>query len=1362
MKDLRERVSRLSVAERAHLERILAKEKARTIFHGDIPRSEGRESAPLSFAQERLWVLDQLEPGGSAYNMPLAVRMRGHLNVAALEQSLGEILRRHEALRTTFVIEEDRPVQRIAPPAAFRLASVDLSGMPEGQREAKAQWVLSEEASRPFDLAAGPLLRAVLIRLEQEEHILLVTMHHIVSDGWSRGILYRELSVLYEAFSKGNPSPLPELPIQYADFAVWQRQWLQGDVLAHQLSYWKKQLGGILPVQELPTDRMRPVIKTDRGASTSFQFPRELTGSLKALSLREGATLFMAVLAAFKALVCRLADQTDIIVGAPIAGRNRFETEGMIGFFVNTLVLRSDLSGNPTFRELLRRVHEICLDAYTHQDMPFEKLVEELNPERDLSRTPLFQVMFALQNMPEPNLELSGLTLSRMEIEVTKAKFDLEVQLRETGEGLKGIFLYNADLLDAATIERMAGHYRMILEGIVANPDLRLSELPLLTEAERQQLLVHWNDTKAEYPRDKCIHVLFEGQVERTPDVTAVVFEGRQLTYRELNAKANRLAHTLRKRGVGPEVLVGICMERSLEMVVGILGILKAGGAYVPLDPEYPKERLAFMVEDTKAPVLLTTQRLAELIPVNTVEMIFLDSAEGETAQEDRENPRSGATAMNLAYVMYTSGSTGVPKGVMVPHRAVTRLVCNTRYIDISPQDRIGQISSMSFDASTFEVWGSLLHGACLVGIPTHVVLAPETFAAQIREQKISVLFLTTALLNLMVREVPTAFRTLRHLLFGGEAVDASRVRSLLETGPPKRLLHVYGPTESATFATWYLVEHIPADAATVPIGKPISQTTMYVLDSGMQPVPVGVTGELFVGGDGLARGYLNHPELTAEKFIPNPFTDETGARMYKTGDLVRLRSDGNLEFVGRMDNQVKIRGFRVEPSEIESILKGHQDIRDVVIVSRRDVTGNNSLVAYVVPMHKEYSEEEGLRKFLKRKAPSFMVPSLFVIIDHIPLTPNGKIDYQSLPEPLQRKEEESCLSFAQSKLEQDLVRIWENLLHVRPIGRRDNFFNLGGHSLMIVQIFRHIEKEFGIKINPSVIFQASTIEQLAAVISDSQRAGTGASLVPIQPKGSRPPLFCVADVMSSVLLYRHLAKYLDPDQPVYGLESSEDVLHLSMEEIACQYVSELRRKRPGGPFLLLGFSSGGLIAFEMARQLRVMNLDVPFLGILDTACPGRSKGKHKLREAGWMRTFVRNVPYWLYYYLPFWVRHYGGIALNKLKWPSSDQTTDAYAETREHLERVTHWLKHYTPQKCPGLLTFYQAKAHGLFSSPSDGEWKTLVDCLNVQVVPGNHLSILKEPHVRVLAESINRELRKVGDHYDDNGRMRARNPVK
>ena len=1348
MKDLQERISRLSGARRVILETLLKEKATSGTSKENIPHMPDRGSAPLSFAQERLWFLDRLEPGSSAYTMPLALRLTGHLNVPALEQSLTEILRRHEALRTIFAVENDRRVQRILPAMAFTLSQADLSAVAEEQREVKIQGLADAETSRSFDLATGPLMRAALIRLEPEEHILLLTVHHIVFDGWSMGILQRELSVLYEAFSKGDPSPLPELPIQYADFAVWQRQWLQGENLEKLLTFWRERLRGVTAL-ELPTSHPRPAAQTFHGAVHAIQLPRSLTEGLRDLSRREGVTLFMTVLAAFQSLMYRYTGQDDIVVGVPIANRNRQELEGVIGFFVNTLVTRTDTSGNPVFRELLERVRKAAVDAYAHKDLPFEKLVEEINPGRDLSRNPLFQVMFALQNVPVPTMELSGLTMSRMEVQATRTRFDLEVHLREAEEGLRGMFVYSTGLFDAAAVERMAGHYVRILEGIVADPGQRLSELPLLTEAERHRLLVGWNNAKADYPTDKCIHELFEEQVERTPDATAVVFEGRQLTYRELNTKANRLAHHLRQRGVGPGVLVGICMEPSPEMVAGVLGILKAGGAYVPLDPAYPKERIAFMIGDTKVPILLTRQCPADVVPEHSCGVLCVDPGGEGMAQESGEDPVSGATAVDLAYVMYTSGSTGDPKGVMIPHRAVVRLVCNTNYITISSADRMAQISNISFDASTFEIWGALLHGACLVGIPKDMVLVPGDFAARIREQGISVLFVTTALFNQMAREVPTAFRPVRQLLFGGEAVDPTSVRRVVEAGPPGGLLHMYGPTEGTTFTTWYPVEKVPEDAVTIPIGTPVSNTTVYLLDSTLQPVPVGVPGELFIGGDGLALGYLNRAGLTAGQFVPNPFSEEAGARLYRTGDLARLGSGGALEFIGRTDHQIKVRGFRVEPFETEAVLRKHPDIHDAVVVSGKDSTGNNCLIAYTVPKERGLSDGDTLRTFLRSKVPALMIPSLFIAIDRIPLTPNGKIDYQALPEPLPRSERESSQSFQPSKLEQDLIAIWEELLHVHPVGTRDNFFDLGGHSLMIIQVFNRIEKKLGMTVRPSVIFQAPTIEQLAAVISNYRSSDPESLLVPLRANGLRPPLFCLPHITGNALLYHRLAEHLDPDQPVYVLDSSEDVLLSSMEETAARYIREIRGKIPDGPFLLLGFSSGGFMAFEMARQLHRMNLEVPFLGILDTSCLSYCRERIRRWDGAMIRTSLSNLPFWLYYFAPFWLNHYWTAVRNELKKSLAHKTPDPPVEPDDQQEKIIHWLKNYTPGRYPGPLTFYRARAQSLFSPSHDKGWSSFADRVNVQVIPGHHRSIIQEPHVRVLAEKITTALREAVSRF-------------
>lgn len=967
MSDRSTDVFELSDKKRALLDALLREDGLVSPHGREIPRRQAGAPIPASFAQQRLWFLDQLEPDGSAYNVPAAFHLKGKLDLDVLRRSLDEIVRRHEALRTTFGAIDGSPVQRVAADRSVDLSVVDLSDRPGPDRTAELHRRLKEESHRRFALSEDLMLRAVLLRLDAEEHVLLLMMHHIASDGWSMGILNGELSTLYRAFAAGKPSPLPELPIQYADFAVWQRQWLQGETLQAQLAYWKKQLDRV-PALKLPADRPRPSLQTYRGAKRSVRLPQALSEALKALSRREGVTLFMTLLAAFQTVLYRYTGQDDIVVGSPVANRTRVEIERLMGFFVNTLVMRTDLSGNPSFRELLGRVREVTLRAYAHQDLPFEKLIEELHPQRKANDNPLFQIMFVLQNAPRQALELAGLTVSPFEFDSEIVRFDLEVHLWEKPQGLAADFIYNADLFDGATIERMAGHFQTLLEGIGADPDESVSRLPLLPAAERERMLVEWNSTESDYPRHECIHRLFEAEAARAPDAVAVVFEGEQLTYWELNQRANQLAHRLEALGVGPEVLVAVCLERSPEMVVGLLAILKSGGAYVPLDPAYPNERLAFMLHDARAPVLLTQKNWADEPPnfsfsTDNRTVLYLDTEWDAIAQESAENPLSEVTAENLAYVMYTSGSTGQPKGICVPHRAITRLVLNPNYVALEPSDRIAQGSNCSFDAATFEIWAALLNGARLVGIAKDVALSPRDLAAQIQKQGITVLFLTTALFNQIAAAAPQAFTGLRHLLFGGEAVDPVWVREALKH-PPKRLLHVYGPTENTTFTSWHLVENVPEDAETVPIGAPISNTRIYLLDACLEPVPVGVAGELHIGGDGLARCYLNRPELTAEKFIPNPFSADPAARLYKTGDLARYRANGEIEFVGRIDHQIKIRGFRVEPGEIEAVLAQHPALRDAAVVARDDIAGDKRLVAYVLedPQYRGSAEqiEEG------------------------------------------------------------------------------------------------------------------------------------------------------------------------------------------------------------------------------------------------------------------------------------------------------------------------------------------------------------------------------------------------------------------
>ncbi len=1057
-----------------------------------IAKPGDRGSAPLSFAQERLWFLDRWNPGEAVYNIPIVLRMAGELNVAALQQSLEEILRRHEALRTTFAEENGRALQRLTPETRLELEFISLENLPEKGRRAEAQRRIVEESRRPFDLSRGPLFRGTLLRLGAREHVLVLAMHHIVTDGWSLGVLYREFAALYEAFLRGDGSPLPPLPIQYADYALWQRQWLQGEVLEKQLTYWKGQLEG-LPVLELPTDRPRPPMQSYRGKRRSFTLPAPLVQSLRELSRREGVTLFMTLLAAFQTLLCRYSGQEDIAVGSPIANRNREELEGLIGFFVNTLVMRTKLDGNPTFRELLGRVKEVALGAYAHQEVPFEKLVEELKPERDTSRNPLFQVMLVLQNAMDQDLKLSGLDVHRSYGDIGTAMFDLMLEVEESPEGLATIYEYNTDLYDDATIERMSGHFQVMLEGIVAAPGTRISDLPLLSEAERRQLLVEWNDTRTGYPRDACVHELFEVQAGRTPDAVALAFNGRELSYGELNARANQLAHYLRKRGVGREALVGICLERSLEMVIGLVAILKAGGAYVPLDAEYPRERLDFMVRDTGIRHLLTQQRLAgnfSSIP----EIVCLDRDWDLVSAESELNPESRAGAGNLAYVMYTSGSTGTPKGVEIPHKGIVRLVMNADYARFGRDETYLQLATVSFDASTFEIWAPLLHGAKCVIYPAELPTT-ERLGEVIRESGVTTLWLTASLFNAVVNETPETLKGIRQLLIGGEQLSTPHVRKAQQGLSGTQIINGYGPTESTTFTCTYAIPDGIASDEPLPIGRPIANTCVYILDPNMQPVPVGIPGELYIGGDGLARGYLSRPKLTAERFVSDPFNTDPGARLYKTGDLVRYRPDGNIEYLGRMDFQVKIRGYRIELGEIEAVLGQYPGIGETAVVLREDTPGDRILVAYVVPREKgkEQIPASELRRYLQEKLPDYMVPSAFVTLEAMQRTSSGKVDRKALPAPERLHPElEKGYVAPRTEAEERLASIWKEVLNLEKVGVYDNFFDLGGHSLKATQVMSQLRRIVNVDLPLKLLFESPTISGLAEHIQSAPSGAPG------------------------------------------------------------------------------------------------------------------------------------------------------------------------------------------------------------------------------------------------------------------------------
>ncbi len=1075
-----------------------------------IEQMASQDSYPLTHAQERLWLIARIVEDTSPFNLSTFCRLAGQLNPAAVEQALDEIVSRHGSLRTTFTTIDGQPRQQVAQQLTGYFKHVDLRHLQNSDKDRELQQCIHDDVVQAFDLEQGPLLRATLFYLAKDDHVLQVSMHHIISDGWSLAVLFREFSDLYDKYSRGMESTLPALPIQYSDYTVWERNWLADDVIDGLLSYWRTQLND-LPALQLPTDHPRPPTQTYRGADVVLELSSDVSEKLEALSLAQGGTLFMALLSAFTLLLHRYCGQDDIVVGTPVANRKKAELETLIGFFVNMLVLRLNVPGDLTFRDLMEAVKKVTLDAYEHQDVPFEKLVEDLQSARDISRNPLFQVTFALQNTPFSPVNIKGVSLREIQCEIETTRFDLEAHVFHAEQGLNIRFVFNLDIFKASTVSRMLAHYARILEAVAQNPDLQLSRISLMDEQEQQRLLVELNSTDTKYPRDSNIVALFEAQVEARPNAVAVEYEGRELSYVELNAAANQLAHYLRARGVGPEIMVGLYLERSVEMVIGILGIIKAGGAYVPLDLDYPKPRIAFMLEDAQVPVLLSMSSLRHSLPAFTGELIHLDSDWPAIEQEKAGNPEIKSSAESLAYVIYTSGSTGQPKGVLVPHRAIMRLVCDTDYFQVESSDRVAQASNVSFDAATFELWGALLNGAQLVGVNREILLRPKTLSGFLNQQRITALFITTALFNLIAREEPQAFRNLRGLMFGGEAVDPATVKRILEQGSPERLLHVYGPTESTTFAAWHHVTEVPVDATTVPIGRPLANTRLYILDRNMNPVPTGIRGELYIGGDGLARGYLNRSVLTTEKFVPDPFADNPDQRLYRTGDIVRNREDGEVEFIGRIDHQVKLRGFRIELGEIEAVLSRQPGIDSSVVILREDEPDNKRLVAYGVLAEGHQANVDAIQTVLLETLPAFMVPADFVFLDELPLTSNGKLDIDALPAPEAGSHLKDSYIAPRNDVESKIAEVWKEVLRVEHVGIHDNFFNVGGNSLLLARVHEKVQEVLENKCPIIELFRYPTISTLAGYLSGEITTTDSSSVstrdYPVKNTGQRGPI---------------------------------------------------------------------------------------------------------------------------------------------------------------------------------------------------------------------------------------------------------------
>ncbi len=1207
-------------------------------------RREG--NLPLSFTQTRLWFLDQLEPNSAAYNMPAAYRLTGKLNITALEQSLRELIHRHESLRTTFTSVDGEPQQLIESDLNFTLPIIDLGQLPETERGTEAQRLIHQEAQEPFHLEVGPLFRVKLLRLTPLDHILLVTIHHIISDGWSMGVLRRELTTLYQAFASGQPSPLPELPIQYADFAVWQRQWLTGEVLETQLSYWKQQLGGQLPVLDLPTDRPRPAIQTYSGKRQFLVLSPELTQALKTLSQKSGVTLFMTLLAAFQILLYRYSGQEDIIIGTPIAGRNRLETEALIGFFANTLVLRTNLAGSPSFHQLLERVRQVTLGAYAHQEMPFEKLVEELQPERSLSRNPLFQVWFNMVNLAENELQLSELTVETIELAQPDAKFDLTLYIRETYQGLALKLVYNADLFEAATIQGMLGHYQTLLSSIVTHPSQQISTLPLLTATERQALnscrnIVEPTNAFTPFrPEDiaQSIPSRFEQILNKYPARIAIKTQNYQWTYSQLNQQANRVAQILLKQEVKESERIALFLEQDAPMIAGILGVLKTGKTYVPVDPDYPKARVDYLLQDAQATVMVTDknnwQRARELTQ-NTILIINIDDINLTDEPEDNLKEISPDT---LAYILYTSGSTGKPKGVMQTHRNVLHFIRNyTNNLHINEQDKLTLLSSYSTDAALVDIFSALLNGATLYPINIKAQ-GLNHLAERLLSAEITIYHSTPTVYRHFVSSLGSThnFPQLRLVVLGGEEVVAKDVDLYQEYFANECILvNGYGATESTFNLQYFINKQTTIPGHAVSLGYPLDETSIWLINEAGKLTDI--YGEIAIRSPYIALGYWQNPELTAAVFLPDP---EAGQRrIYRTGDMGRLRPDGSIEFLGRKDFQVKIRGFRIELGEVEAALNQHPHVRETVVIAREDTPQDKRLVAYVLTNQPATTEE--LRQFLQQKLPSYMVPSAFVFLEAFPLTPNGKIDRRSLPvADYSSHDSESTFVAPTDELELQLTKIWEQVLKVQPISINSNFFDLGGHSLLAVQLFTQIRKVINKDLPLATLFQAPTIAQLATIIHQQGWSTPWSSLVAVQPKGSQPPFFFhggAADALS----WARFARLLGEDQPFYALQrpdlDGKQVTETSVEELAALCLKEIRTVQPQGPYLLGGHCFGGTVAFEIAQQLIAQGEQVDLLALFD-AYPPQSTQLHINRNSlsFRLRASFHKFDYWLhktYYY---------------------------------------------------------------------------------------------------------------------------------
>ncbi|SDX33170.1 amino acid adenylation domain-containing protein [Marininema mesophilum] len=1345
-----ERLNQLPAEKRALITRKLRAGGERSST--SIPNYSNRSLVAVSYAQKRLWFLDQLESTDStSYNMIAVWKMEGRLSPSVLQRSIYEIIKRHDSLRTIFVTTPDGVSQKIDPSIEPYYKWYEIHQGTFEERRAEALELAKKESKHRFDLTIGPLVRTKVIQIDEQNHLLVLNMHHIISDGWSMGVFIRELVALYEAYSNEQSSPLPALPIQYTDFSRWQQEYLQGEVMDQQVKYWKSQLSGELPVLKLTIGRQRKDRSSFKGDVLLYKLPQGLLQRLTKWSVDENVTLFITLLAAFNTLLYRYSGQEDIIVGTPISGRNRSEVEGLIGFFVNTLPIRSDLSGDPSFQQLVERVKSTFSGAYEHQDLPFERIVAEVNPERDASQSPLFRVMFALQNAPMPPMKLPHLSLEPVDIYNNSAKFDLFFSLTEETDGLACMIEYSTELFEEETIQRMIQHYEVILEAVCCQPYKPIAQIPMLTEEEKKQILVDWNPVRETTDSPMCLHTSFAEQVKLQPYATAVVVGERRYSYRDLDDQAEKLAWYLQKRGVGPGALVGVCVERSFHMFVSMLGVLKAGGAYVPLDPTYPEERLTYILQDTQAKWIVTQSSLEDRVPrINEVEMIKLDAREIQEIEQSTIDLKSGVNGDDLAYIIYTSGSTGNPKGVMIRHRNAFALIQWSREVYTSEQiDGVLASTSICFDLSVFEIFVPLCRGGKVILTQNAIYLPELPYAHEVK----LINTVPSAITELLrVEGIPHSVRTVN---LAGEPLKGQLVERLYQQNGIEKVYNLYGPSETTTYSTFCLVPKVSPQGVGVHIGKPITNTEVYILNDAQQPVAIGVEGEIYIGGEGLSMGYLNQSDLTAEKFVSNPFKRES--LLYRTGDLARYLPDGNIEYLGRTDDQVKIRGFRIELGEIESVLNQHSLVENSVVMMIEAEEGKD-LVAFILKDQEEDLSIQEIRMYLQGKLPSFMIPSKVVSLDEFPLTLNGKVDKRKL------RQVQVHLQFndhAEGVLPRDLIELeiaqqWKTLLQVDRVCVGDNFFHLSGDSLKAVKLVSWMEDKFQKKYPLSLLFEYQTVEQLAELIRKRTSVLIDSRFIPLQPKGNELPFYCIHPIGGNALPYVQLAKWMGETHPFYtvqaqGLEDDLPPIE-SIEDMAVNYVKLLQVQQGEGPYRIGGWSFGGTVALEMARILRGMGKEV-LLILFDTISPGIAAKSGGLDREDLINEFalvlMRRVgrnpknP---------WIDRLGTCsekqAIHRL-WSEyreenvlpSDLQEDRFWRYYQVFRANSLAYQAYSPQIYDGEIILFRAEEQ-ILEATRDLQrlgWENILPNLTVQPVKGDHFSIMMSTdHVKDLAKEL------------------------